>query len=69
MDFPRSNKIPTGFVASLKERAGENAALLQELIESIQWRVFFRFYCAIFGIFLVSLFLVIAVVRLALLIP
>lgn len=68
MEFPKTNKIPQGF-ESLKSTVGENAALLQELFLSIKWRVFFRFYCAFFGIFLVSLFLIIAIVRLALLIP
>ena len=65
MNFPKTNKIHQ----SLEQAVGENAALLQELLESIKWRRFFHFYSAFFGIFLVSLFLTIAVIRLALLVP
>lgn len=66
MDFPRTNKIPQGLPAKLKDAVGENAALLQELLDAIQWRKFFHYYCIFFGIFLASLFLLIVTVRFAL---
>lgn len=65
MQFPKTNKIHR----DMGETVGENAALLDELLSAIQWRKFFNYYCAFFGIFLVSLALVIIVVRLCLLVP
>ena len=69
MEFPKTNKIPQGTMDSFKAKVGENAALLQELLDAIQWRKFFNYYCAFFGIVLVSVFLLIAVIRLALWLP
>lgn len=70
MEFPRLNKLPQGSPSeSLKGGFLENAALLQELLQSIVWSKFFYWYCILFGTLLVSVFLMIAVVRLALLIP
>lgn len=65
MDFPRTNKIPQ----LITEKVSDNAKLLEELYDAINWKKLLYFYMRVFGIFLVSLFLVIVVVRLALLIP
>ena len=61
MEFPKTNKLRQ----SLEAAVGENAALLQELLESIQWRRFLNYYVAFLGIFLISLFLIIVTVRFA----
>lgn len=65
MNFPKTNKIHRTF----EEQVGDNAAALEELLNTFQWKLWLYRYMAVFGVFLVSLFLVIAVVRLALLIP
>lgn len=65
MQFPKTNKIHR----DLETVVGENAKLLQELLDSIQWRRFLNYYCAFFGVFLASLALTIIVVRLCLLVP
>ena len=61
MEFPSINKIhqEAGSV-------GENAKLLEEKIKSINWNVFVRFYFTCLGIFLVSIFSIIFIVKLAL---
>jgi hypothetical protein len=61
MQFPRTNKIRQ----DLEDTVGDNAVLLDELLTKIQWRRFFNYYCAFFGIFLASLFLLIVTVRFA----
>lgn len=61
MDFPKTNKIHRDF----ESKVGENAALLQALVESVQWRRLFRYYAIGFGVFLASLFLLIVTVRFA----
>lgn len=62
MKFPPTNKMHKKF----NERFGENAKLLEEHLTKLNWKIWARAYAIFFGIFLVSLFLIIAVVQLAL---
>lgn len=62
MDFPRTNKISQ----YIPDKVSENAQLLEGLLNQIHWRRFFNYYCAFFGIFLVSIFLIIVTVKFAL---
>ena len=64
MEFPKTNKIHQ----DLNKSFGENAKLLEEKLKEVNWRYFSKMYAIIFAAFLASLFLLIAVVRLALLI-
>lgn len=65
MEFPRTNKI----AQLIPDAITQNAQLLEDLYDSIKWGKLLNFYARFFGIFLISLFLLIAVVRVALLIP
>lgn len=62
METPRGNKHHQTF----PEQVGDNAKLLEELLQQIQWRRFLNWYAALFGILLISIFLLIVVVRFAL---
>jgi len=60
--FPETNKIHQ----QIEEKMGENAKLLEERLKQINWSVFLRVYASLLGVFLVSTFLIIAVIRAAL---
>lgn len=62
MKFGATNKVHQ----DINERFGENAVLLEERMKVVNWRYFLKFYCAIFGVVLASLFLLIVVIRAAL---
>ena len=64
MKFPNTNKVHQ----DLHETFGENAALLEEKLKAINWRLFLKFYFAALGVLLVSLFALIVVVKAALVI-
>ena len=64
MRFPDSNKQHQ----DLNDRMGENAALLEERLKAINWKLFIKFYFAALGIVLVSIFSLIVVVKAALVI-
>lgn len=62
MKFPSTNKVHR----DLNESFGDNAKILEEKLRSVEWRFFLKFYAAAFGIAVLSLFVLIVVVRLAL---
>lgn len=62
MHFPPTNKLPQ----LIQEKLSDNAKLLEELLDAIQWRKFFNYYCAFLGIALFTLFSIIVTVRFAL---
>lgn len=62
MKFPPTNKIHR----DLHSKFGENAQLLEEQMQRINWRYFAKVYAGAFVITIVSLFILIVVVRVAL---
>lgn len=62
MKFPVTNKIHR----DLHESFGENAKLLEEKLQKLNWRYFLTIYFAALGVLLVTAFALIVVVRLAL---
>lgn len=62
MRFPETNKIHQNF----EESFGMNAQLLEEAMKRAHWRYIIGVYFAGLGIFLVTMFLLIVVVRIAL---
>jgi len=64
MKFGSTNKIHQ----DINDRFGENAALLEERLKVINWRIFLKFYFALLGILLVTIFALIVVVKTALVI-
>lgn len=63
MKFPSTNKIKKPVI---DQNAGENLALLEQKIQKANWRYLLKAYAVILGVVLVSLFLLIVVIRLAL---
>lgn len=61
MKFPSTNKLHKKF----SEQFGENAKLLEERIASLNWKVWAKAYAIGLSVFLATLFLIIATVRLA----
>ena len=61
MKFPPTNK----YDQNLEDKFGENAKLLEEFLNRIQWKVIAYHYWVFFGQFLLSIFLLIVIVRLA----
>ncbi len=53
------------FSGDLSEEVKTSAQLLQEHLEKIKYGLFFRSYFIFLGVFLITLFLIIAVIRLA----
>lgn len=66
MRFPQTNKIHQE--QPIDERFGENAKALEEILSKINWRFLLKVYFAGLGVFLLTLFLIIVIVRLALII-
>jgi hypothetical protein len=62
MKFPNGNKIHQDVESSF----GNNAALLEEKLKSVDWRFFTLFYTGCFFAFTLSLFILIVVVKFAL---
>lgn len=63
MNLPRTNHVDQ--TVPLDQSFGENAALLQTKLGLQNWRVLLRYYAAALGIFLVSAFVIIVVIRAA----
>ena len=64
MKFPATNKIHKE--KPVDEQFGENAKALEEMLSKINWFYLNKIYFAGLGVFLVSIFLIIVVIRLAL---
>lgn len=62
MNFPKTNKLNEG----LPEAVQSSAEILQEHLKKINYKLFVKTYFYALGIFLITLFSVIATVRLAL---
>ena len=60
--FPRTNKIPRENTEELIEG---NAKMLEQMLNQANWKVLLRYYFWGLGIFLLSLFSILAVIRLA----
>ena len=63
MKLPETNKIHQD---KLEEKFGANADLLLKKLNEVEWKNLIKYYFFALGIFLVSLFCIIAVIRLGL---
>jgi len=61
MNFPRGNKLSRG----LPEKVESSAKLLEDHLAKLNYRLFIKVYFAGLGIFLITLFSIIVVARLA----
>lgn len=63
MQFPRTNKIHK---KEIEEKVGDNLKVLEEKLQTTNWKYLLRVYSILFGVLLGSIFFLIVVIRLAL---